>query len=104
MHTTALDQHWGSYEKLKLVLVHVAWLFLSQCLNVCNSASPYLMDLRGLLVTKNEYFPLLIPTKQLLLVTLCDTTAGIGNSKVGHLLITLGSQLSVGREIFWSVL
>ena len=44
------------------------------------------MDLRGLvvMVTKNAYFPLLTHTKQLLLVTLCDMAAGIGNSKVGR--------------------
>ena len=81
-HTTAWDQ--GDDETLKLVLVYVAWLLISLiCLNVHNSASPYLMDLRGLMVTKNAYFSLLTHIKQLLLVTLCDTTAGIGNSKVG---------------------
>ena len=42
------------------------------------------MDLRVLMVTKNPYFLLFTHTKQLLSVTLCDTTAGIGNSKVGH--------------------
>ena len=40
------------------------------------------MDLRGLVVTKNVYFSLLTHTNQLLLVTLCHTPAGIGNSKV----------------------
>ena len=35
-------------------------------------------------MTKNAYFLLLTHTKQLLLVTLCNGTAGIGNSKVGH--------------------
>ena len=42
------------------------------------------MDPRGLVVTKNVYFSLLIHTKQLLLVTLCHTPAGICNSKVGR--------------------
>ena len=42
------------------------------------------MDPRGLVVTKNVYFSLLTHTKQLLLVTLCHTPAGIGNSKVGR--------------------
>ena len=42
------------------------------------------MDLRGLVVTKNAYLLLLTHIKQLLLVTLCNTTAGIGNSKVGR--------------------
>ena len=42
------------------------------------------MDPRGLVVTKNVYFPLLTHTNQLLLVTLCHTPAGIGNSKVGR--------------------
>ena len=42
------------------------------------------MDQRGLVVTKNIYFPPLTHTNQLLLVTLCHTTEGIGNSKVGR--------------------
>ena len=42
------------------------------------------MDPRGLVVTKNVYFSLLTHTNQLLLVTLCHTPAGIGNSKVGR--------------------
>ena len=33
---------------------------------------------------KSAYFLLLTHTKQPLLVTLCDTTAGIGNSEVGR--------------------
>ena len=42
------------------------------------------MDPRGLVVTKNAYLLLLTHIKQLLLVTLCNTTAGIGNTKVGR--------------------
>ena len=42
------------------------------------------MDPRGLVVTKNAYLLLLTHIKQLLLVTLCNTTAGIGNLKVGR--------------------
>ena len=42
------------------------------------------MDQRGMVVTKNVYFSLLTHTNQLLLVTLCHTPAGIGNSKVGR--------------------
>ena len=42
------------------------------------------MDPRGLVVTKNVYFPLLTHTNQLLLVTLCHTPAGIVNLKVGR--------------------
>ena len=84
MHTTAWDRHWGGDEILKLVLVYGAWLLLSLCHNECNSASPHLMDPRGLVVTKNAYLLLLTHIKQLLLVTLCNTTAGIGNSKVGR--------------------
>ena len=38
----------------------------------------------GLVVTKNVYFSLLTPTKQLLLVTLSHTPAGIGNLEVGR--------------------
>ena len=35
------------------------------------------MDLMSLRVTKNAYFSLLTPTKQLLFVTFCDTLSGI---------------------------
>ena len=42
------------------------------------------MDPRGLVVTKNVYFSLLTHTKQLLLVTLSHTPAGIGNLEVGR--------------------
>ena len=42
------------------------------------------MEPKDLKVIKNAYFSLLTQTKQLLLVTLCDTTAEIGNSKVGR--------------------
>ena len=35
------------------------------------------MDPEGLRVTQNAYFSLLTHTKQLLLVTFCDMTAGI---------------------------
>ena len=45
---------------------------------------PCLMDLRGLRVTQNEYFSLLTHTKQLLIVTFCDKTAGIGGSFQTH--------------------
>ena len=58
MHTTDWDQHWGGDETRKVGLVYVAWLLLSQCLNVCKSASPYLIGLRSLVVTKNAYFSL----------------------------------------------
>ena len=48
--------------------------------NVRSSASPNLMDQRGLRVTQTTYFSLLTHAKQLLLVTLCDTTAEIGKN------------------------
>ena len=40
---------------------------------------PGLMYLRGLRVTKNACLSLLTHTKKPLIVTFCDTTAGIGN-------------------------
>ena len=46
--------------------------------SVSNLASPNLEDLR------DAYFSLLTHSKQLLLVTFCDTTAKIGNSEVGR--------------------
>ena len=39
------------------------------------------MNLRGLRVTKNAYFSLLKRTKELLLVTFCDTIARIGRKE-----------------------
>ena len=42
------------------------------------------MDPKYVRVTKNGYFSLSTHTNQLLLVTLCHTPAGIGNSKVGR--------------------
>ena len=55
--------HWGDVEKLKLLLMYLA--------------SPDLYDPRGLRLTQNAYSSFLTHTKQLLLVTFCDTTAGI---------------------------
>ena len=48
---------------------------------MCSSALSFLMDPWGLRVTQNAYFSLLTHTKQLLLVTFCDTTAEIGSDK-----------------------
>ena len=42
-----------------------------------NLASSCLLDIRGLRVTQNAFFSILTHTKQLLLLTFCDTTAGI---------------------------
>ena len=42
------------------------------------------MDPMGLVATKNVYFSLLTHAKQLLLVTLSHTPAGIENSEVGR--------------------
>ena len=47
------------------------------CINT--SDSPYLMDPIGLRMTNNASFSLLTHTKQLLLVTFCYTTTGIGS-------------------------
>ena len=47
---------------------------------VHNSAFICLIDPRDLRESKNTYFSLITLTKQLLLVTICDTTAGIGAS------------------------
>ena len=38
----------------------------------------------GLVVIKSAKFSLLTHTKELLSPKICNTTAGIGNSKVGH--------------------
>ena len=44
-----------------------------------NFSSP--LGLQGLRVTQNAYFSLITHTKELLLVTVCDDTAGIGSWK-----------------------
>ena len=46
----------------------------------------------GLVATKNVYFSLLTHAKQLLLMTLSHTPAGIGNSEVGR-------QDAAGRQM-----
>ena len=54
-------------------------------LSIRTSASPWQQQSDwGLRVTQNEYFSLLAHTKQLLFVTFCDTTAGIGASFQSH--------------------
>ena len=50
--------------------------------NIRNSDLPCLMDPRCQRVAQNTYFSLLTHTKQLLLVTFCETTAGIGKKEV----------------------
>ena len=50
-------------------------------LNIRTSASPWRQRSDwGLSVTLNAYFSLMTHTKQLLLVTFCYTTAGIGDN------------------------
>ena len=53
--------------------------------SICTLASPGQQRSDwGLRVTQNEYSSLIAHTKQLLLVTFCDTTAGIGDSFRTH--------------------
>ena len=52
--------------------------------SIRNLVSPPLMEPRGLRVNQTTYFSLLTHAKQLLLVTLAHTPAGIGNSEVGR--------------------
>ena len=53
--------------------------------SIHTSASPRRQNSdRGLRVTQNEYFLLMTHTKQLLLVTFCYITAGIGASFRTH--------------------
>ena len=51
----------------------------------------------GLVATKNVYFSLLTHAKQLLLVTLSHTPAGIGNSEVGRDGMTDGRRRKDGQ-------
>ena len=50
-------------------------------------------------VTKNAYFSFLTYTKQLLLVTFCETTAGIGASIPTHARMAAEEQTDVEVEI-----
>ena len=81
-HTTAWDRFWGGNETLKRV--YVDRLYLIEYCNICSQAAPHLMDPRGLRVTQITYCSLLTHTKQLLLVTPCDMTAGIEDSFWTH--------------------
>ena len=70
-HTTAWDQFWRDDETLKWVSIYITWLHLAYC-NEQSTASPCLMDLRGLRGTQTTHFSLLTHAKQLLSVTFCD--------------------------------
>ena len=61
--TTAWDLLWGGNGTLKWVSIYIAWLHLAYYCNVRSSASPYLMDPRGLRVTQTTYFSLLTHAK-----------------------------------------
>ena len=61
--------------------------------SICTSALPQRQQSEwGLRVTQNEYFSLIAHIKQLLLVTFCDTTAGIGATFRTH-----GRKRAVGQ-------
>ena len=74
-HTTAWDRHWGRDKTLGFWNSdHVVLKLI-----IRTSASPWQQRSEwGLRVTQNAYFSLMTHTRQLLLVTFCDTTAGIG--------------------------
>ena len=78
MHTTAWDRLWEGDETLKCVSIYIAWLHFTQYCNIHSSVSPRLMDPRGLRMTQTANSSFLTHAKQLSLVALCDTTAGIG--------------------------
>ena len=50
-------------------------------------------------MTQNAYFSLMTHTKQLLIVTFCDTTAGIAASFQTHSRMTVEGQTDVEVEI-----
>ena len=92
-HTTAWDRLWGGeqmfwFEILSALpcLVAVWFAFWNSDhvvlkSSIRTSASPRRQQSDwGLRVTQNAYFSLITHTKQLLLVTFSDTTAGIGAS------------------------
>ena len=83
-HTTAWDWYWGSDEILKRVLIHAACLHLTYLGNEHSLASPCLMDPRVSEGGPECKFLLLTHTKQLLIVTFCEMTAGYGASFQTH--------------------
>ena len=74
-HTTSWDRHLARDETLGFWNSDLVVLKLI----IRTSASPWRQqsDL-GMRVTQDAYFSLMTHTKQLLLVTFCDTTKGIG--------------------------
>ena len=56
----------------------------------------------ALTLTKNAYFSLFIHTKQLLSVTLYDTTAEIENSEVGRYPAAAADQVWIDRREGWN--
>ena len=52
--------------------------------HLISSVSPYLMDLKGLMVTKNSYFSHNIYQATFIKVTVCDTTLGIRSKMPMH--------------------
>ena len=87
-HTNAWDWHWGwdktlEYDRLWLCLWNSDYVVLK--LNIRTSASPRQQwSDWGLRLTLSAYFSLITHTKQLLLVSICYTTAGIGASFQKH--------------------
>ena len=79
MHTTAWDWHWEGDETFKWVLIYTGLLCLAWYCNIRSLISACLLDPSGLRVIQSAYFSLLAYTKQLLLGTFFDTTAGIGS-------------------------
>ena len=93
-HTTAWDRLWGGDVFLRLYICSSASPRMAavwRCfwnsdhvvskLSIRTSASPRQQWSHwGLRVTQDAYFSLLTHTKQLLLVTFCDMTSGIGAS------------------------
>ena len=67
-HTNACDQHWGGNERLKWVLINVAWLRLA-------SWTSGILGWPRILIFHSWRI-----LKQLLSVTFCDATAWIGAS------------------------
>ena len=66
------------------VLIHAAWLHLTYLGNEHSLASPCLMDPRVSEGGPECKFLLLTHTKQLLIVTFCEMTAGYGASFQTH--------------------
>ena len=74
-HTIAQKLHWRGGETPKQVSIHIRKLASPHLIALSKQHGfAYLMDPRGLRVSQTEYFSFVTFTRELLLMTFCDTS------------------------------